>query len=138
MMEDAPPNKRIDKTALRARGRLKNARRWFAHRGWDVLPQGIRGQRILRWCADQIYLANPTNPKLSVRNQCRKLAPWLTTAEMDGLLAYVATSNKRWSDDQCATVLEITVRDRQTLGVWFVGADDDPNYEQRRDINKRP
>jgi hypothetical protein len=45
---------------------------------------------------------------------------------------YARTSNKRWSHDECAAVLEIGVRDRLTLGFRFIGADDDPNYEIRQ------
>lgn len=120
-----------DKDVIRARGRLKDARKWFAHRGWDVLPQGRRGQAILNWGADHAYLASPTQPMRSVRKWCERWAPWCKGAELDQLLEDVKKSNKRWNHDQCATVLEIGVSDRSALGLRFVGAADDPNYKIR-------
>jgi hypothetical protein len=125
-----------DIAVLIARGRLSNARKWFEHLGWPVLPQGIRGQRILAWAADQAWLASPANPKRSVRRWCRRWAPWLKDAELRKIIAASDGSNKRWSGDQCATVLEISMRDRTALCLRFIGVDDDPNYE-RRDAMKR-
>jgi hypothetical protein len=114
-----------------ARGRLKEARQWFGRRGWNVLPQDERGRRVLAWGADHAWLAGPANPKRSVRNWCRRWWPSLSDAELAEIVARTETSNKRWSADQCAVVLEITVRDRESLGFRFVGAMDDPEYEHR-------
>src|SRR5258705_5463443 len=125
-----------NKKALLARGRLKDAKRWFTDRGWDVLPQGLRGQAILKWGADQAFLASPDNPKRSVRRWCRRWAPWLTANELDELVAGTDHSNKRWSADQCAITLEITVRDRTALRLRFLGACDDPNYETRLAVKR--
>jgi hypothetical protein len=121
---------------IRARGRLSNAKKVFADRQWDVLPQGIRGQRILRWSADHAHLADPANPERSVLRWCRKWAPWLKPAELDAIVAYTTTSNKRWSDDESAAVLEINLADRQRLYLRFIGADDDPNYEIREGLQR--
>jgi hypothetical protein len=121
---------------IRARGRLAEARKWFAHRGWDVLPQGIRGQRILLWGADQAYLAGPANPLKSVRRWCRCWAPWLKPAELDAIVAGTTSSNKRWSDDESAATLEINVADRQRLHLRFIGADNDPNFEIRDGLQR--
>ena len=121
---------------LIARGRLSDARKWFAHRGWGVLPQGRRGRRILKWGADHAWIASPDNPKRFVRRWCRRWAPWLKPASLDKLVAATERSNKRWSSDQCAAVLEITVRDRSTLRLRFIGASDDPNYEIRLDLKR--
>jgi len=55
----------------------------------------------------------------------------LKDAELTELIERTVTSNKRYTPDQCAAVLEITVSDRQTLGLRFIGADDDPDYVQR-------
>jgi hypothetical protein len=115
---------------MRARGRLKNARQWFAHLGWDVLPKTERGRRILQWAADHACLASPTNPERSVRRWCRKWAPW---CDPDRVVDQCQTSNKRWSDDQSATVLGITLSDKQSLGLQFIGASDDPDFDQRRE-----
>ncbi|MBR0934868.1 hypothetical protein [Bradyrhizobium jicamae] len=122
--------------AIRAAGRLADAKKIFAHRGWDVLPQNIRGQRILAWGADMAFLASPNNPKRSVRNWCRKWAPWLKPAELDKIIAGTGTTNKRWNDDQCAAVLVITVSDRTTLGLRFIGAEDDPDHKVRDDLRR--
>lgn len=121
-----------DKAALFARGRLKNAKKWFTHRGWDVLPQSERGQCILQWGADHAWLANPANPERSARNWVRKWAPLLKGAELEQFLADTTTSNKRWTNDQSATVLEISVADRENLKLWFLGADDDEDYAKRQ------
>jgi hypothetical protein len=125
-----------DKDALIARCRLAEARRWFAHRRWAQLPRGTRGQSILRWGADQAWLAASRNPQTSVRRWCRKWAPWLTVGELNELIAYTNDSNKRWSADQCALVLGISVADRTRLGLRHLGADDDPNFEVRLGIER--
>jgi hypothetical protein len=96
-----------------------------------VLPQGIRGQRILSWGADHAYLASPANPTRFVRRWCRRWAPWLSETELAELVASTVDRNKRWSADQSAAVLEITVDDREALRFRFLGANDDPNYERR-------
>jgi hypothetical protein len=121
---------------IRARGRLSDAKKVFADRQWDVLPQGIRGQRILRWGADQAYLAGPANPERSVRRWCCRWWPTLKPAELDEIVAYTKTSNKRWSDDESAAVLEINLADHQRLHLRFIGADDDPNYEIREGLQR--
>jgi hypothetical protein len=125
------------KEIIIACGRLADAKKWFASRGWDVLPQGERGERILDWGADHAYSASPDNPTRSVRNWCRRWAPWLKDADLARLLARtVDDRNKRWSPDQCAAVLEITVRDREFHGLRFIGADDDPNYKVRLELKQ--
>jgi hypothetical protein len=121
-----------DHLTIIARGRLKDASKVFASRGWDVLPQGRRGQAILRWGADHAFLADPINPLQSVRRWCLRRAPWLKDAELAEIIAYTKTSNKRYTPDQCAMVLKITVSDRNTIGLRFIGADNDRDYEQRR------
>jgi hypothetical protein len=125
-----------DKSALIARGRLKEARKWFARRDWEVLPQGIRGQLVLRWVADHAWMAYPSDPEGAVRRHCGQLAPWLKEDGLTELVADTADSNKRWSHDQSAAVLEIGVRDSRALSFRFLGCDDDPNYEIRTAAKK--
>jgi hypothetical protein len=120
--------------ALRARGRLSNARKWFTHLGWEVLPQNERG--ILHWAADHAWVAGPANRKQSVRRWCRRWAPWLSDADIADLIAHTERSSKNWSHDQSAAVLRVTVRDREALKLWFFGACDDPDYERRLQINR--
>jgi hypothetical protein len=132
----APQECAKDKSTLLARGRLAEARKWFTHRGWNSMPQDARGRRILQWGADHAWLAGPTNPKLSVRRWCRRWAPWLTDAALAEVIARTANSNKRWTSDQSAAVLEITMRDRSAHGLRFIGAADDPNYEIRGGIKR--
>src|ERR1700688_4030816 len=55
----------------------------------------------------------------------------------DSLVADTVDSNKRWSHDQCAAVLEITVRDREAHGFRFLGAMDDPNHEIRLAVSRK-
>lgn len=120
-----------------ALGRLANARKWFAHRGWDVLPDNERGHRILQWGADHAWQAGPKNPKRSVRLWCRRWAgPWLTNTELDQIVRETEERDKRWSGDHSAAVLEIGVRDREHLQLWFFGADDDPNYDHRQELKR--
>jgi hypothetical protein len=123
-----------DDDALRARGRLSSARKWFTHCGWKVLPHNERG--ILRWGADHAWLAGPTNPKQSVRRWCRRWAPWLSEIDLVELIAETEHSTKNWSHDRSAAVFRITVRDREALKLWFFGACDDPDYESRLQINR--
>ena len=56
----------------------------------------------------------------------------LKGAELEQFLADTTTSNKRWTNDQSATVLEISVADRENLKLWFLGADDDEDYAKRQ------
>jgi hypothetical protein len=129
-------NSASDLTVLLARGCLSNAKKWFAHRGWDELPPSERGQLILQWGADQAYLASPTNPSRYVRLWCRTWNPRLTRLELDKIVAYTAGHNKRYTPDQSAMVLEVGVRDREALRLWFFGANDDPDYEYRNKAKK--
>ncbi|WP_271587502.1 hypothetical protein [Bradyrhizobium sp. CCBAU 53415] len=122
--------------ALIARGRLKEARQWFEHCGWKTLPRNDRLMPILRWGADHAHMADPSDPRRSVRRWCRKWAPHLPEAAIDQIISYTKASNKRWSADQCAAVLNITVRDRHKLSFRFIGACDDPEYEFRLDISR--
>jgi hypothetical protein len=123
---------------LLARGRLSEAKRWFAYRDWKVLPRGIRGQQILKWGADHAWLAAQTDQKRkrSVRNWCHRWDPRLSDAELDQIVKDTVNSNKRWSHDQSATVLEISVRDREAHCFRFFGAMDDPNYEIRHAVKR--
>jgi hypothetical protein len=121
---------------LLARGRLSEAKKWFAHKGWKEPPQNV-----LEWGCDQAWTAAEVKglhprqalqkQKRSVRNWARSKAPRLTLVELEALVARTVTSNKRWSRDQSAAVLGIGVRDSQEHGFKFLGADDDPNYVNR-------
>jgi hypothetical protein len=100
------------------------------------LPPSDRGHRILCWVADQAWLAYPANPEAAVRRECRRCAPWLTAAALDELVEATKTSNKRWSHDQSATVLELSMRDSQALSLRFLGCADDPTFERRLKIKR--
>jgi hypothetical protein len=104
-----------------------------------VLPKSERGWSIIRWGADHAWLAAETgrNRKGSVRRWCRRWAPWLTDAELDRIVAATVESNKRWSHDHSATVLEITVRDRQLHGFRFLGPSDDADYLIRDELKRK-
>lgn len=119
-----------------ARCRLGEAKRWFMHLKWEILPQNERGQRIVRWGADHAWMAADKNPARSLQRWCRKWAPWLTPADLDDLKSYTQTSNKRWSADQCSAVLGISVRKRTILKFRHLGANNDPNYEIRLGIKR--
>jgi hypothetical protein len=80
------------------------------------------------------WLAAPSGPQRSVRRWCRRWAPWLTVTELNKLVADTEHSNKRWSHDQSAAVLEVSAADREKFKLWHIGANDDPNYEIRRGI----
>jgi hypothetical protein len=122
----------IGKFAMRARCLLKEMRRLFEHRGWDVLPKTEWGLRILRLGADLAWLAAQANPKRSVRTWCRRYGRAFSPDELDAIIAATDSSNKRWTGDQIATVLEVTASDRAAMGFRQIGACDDPNYERRR------
>src|SRR5882724_1433146 len=94
-----------------ARGRLANAKKWFTHRGWDVLLDNERGRRILEWGVLHAWLAGPANPRRSVRKWCRRWAPWLTDTELNDIVADAMTSNKRWSGDHSAIDAPLTRED---------------------------
>jgi hypothetical protein len=100
------------------------------------LPESDRGHRILGWVADQSWLAYPAHPEAAVRRECRRCAPWLTAEALDELVKATKTSNKRWSHDQSATVLELSMCDSQALSLKFLGCDDDPTYERRLKIKR--
>ncbi|MBR0734434.1 hypothetical protein JQ595_37375 [Bradyrhizobium japonicum] len=136
MFSDLHPTSPATKPELIARGRLKEARETFAERGWKRLPQTERGQAILIWGADHAWLASSGNPKRSVERWCKRWAPWLTDAELRAIVSDTVISNKRWSADQSAIVLEISLAERTNRNLRHIGASDDPNYDARRDIRK--
>jgi len=76
-----------------------------------VLPQGIRGQRILALCACLAWDGYPSDPTAAVRRICGDLAPYLKGPELAELIAKTWATNRRFSHDQCAMVLEISVSD---------------------------
>jgi hypothetical protein len=117
---------------MRARGRIGNLNKLMAVRQWDVLPQGRRGQRILRWACHHVWRAADRNPERSVRNFCRKRAPYLKPAEVDRLVAATTDGcTTWWSNDQSAAVLDVGVCEREANSLWFLGACDDADYEIR-------
>jgi hypothetical protein len=120
--------------ALIARCRLKEARIWLEDQGLKHLPNNERGIRIVRWGADQAWCAAPKNHQVSVRRWCHKWAPWLTKSELDAMVIRTSTSNKRWSIDQCAIVLEVSLEDHMRLKLRHIGANDDPSYNLRREL----
>jgi hypothetical protein len=131
-IKEAPEE--ISVGALIARCRLKEARIWLEDQGLKHLPDNERGIRIVRWGADQAWCAAPKNPQVSVRRWCHKWAPWLTRSELDAMVIRTATSNKRWSIDQCAIVLEVSLEDHMRLKLRHIGANDDPSYDLRREL----
>jgi hypothetical protein len=122
---------------MMARGRLKAARKLFEHRGWKELPQGVRGQRVIAWGAVMAWLAAETDQKreLSVRRWIRCWWPRIKDAELDQIVADTVVANKRWSNDECAIVLEVGVLDRP-ISLQFIGADNDHHYEIRNGIRR--
>jgi hypothetical protein len=86
------------------------------------------------WGADHAWLAAPSSPQRSVRRWCRRWAPWLTVNELNNLVKTTERSNKRWSHDQSAAVLEVSAADREKFKLWRIGANDGPNHEIRRGI----
>lgn len=60
----------------------------------------------------------------------------MTPAEVSAEVERAKTSNKRWSADQCAIVLEIDLDDHVRLKMVAIGANDDPNYERRNDLRR--
>jgi hypothetical protein len=96
-----------------------------------VLPQNDRGERIIQWVADHTWIGYPSGPEAAVRRICWPLAPWLSDSQIDDLVETTRTSNKRWSHDHCAMVLDITVADCLAQGFRFLGAADDPDYLER-------
>jgi hypothetical protein len=81
-------------------------------------------------------MASPANPIRSVRRWCRKWAPGLTTKQLNEIVERTKTSNKRWSHDQSAAVLEVSLDDNIALRFRFIGAHDDPDYVRRRVIQR--
>jgi len=117
-------------------GRLKEARIWFGIRGWRELPRNDRGWKILQWGADHAWMASTTDPGRSVRRWCRSVAPSLSDHDLSELLDYVATSNKSWTHDQSAAVLELPLEQCKARRFRFLGANDDPSFERRLKIKR--
>jgi hypothetical protein len=91
---------------------------------------------ILRWYADHAWVGYPSHPEAAVRRLCGKLAPHLSDSDLDQLVDETVDSNKRWSHDQSAIVLRLGIRDSRRLKLWFLGCDDDANYEIRIGLKK--
>jgi hypothetical protein len=62
---NAADSSRNSHVEILARGRLSDAKKWFDHRGWKALPQNDRGRSIMRWGADQAWLAERSSERLS-------------------------------------------------------------------------
>lgn len=60
----------------------------------------------------------------------------MTPVDVSAEIERAKTSNKRWSADQCAIVLEIDLDDHVRLKMVAIGANDDPNYERRNDLRR--
>jgi hypothetical protein len=66
-----------------------------------------------------------------VRRICGGLAPYLKELELAELIAETRVANRRFSNDQCAMVLEISAMDCLAQAFRFLGCDNDPEYLAR-------
>jgi len=73
----------------------------------------------------------PSDPEAAVRRICGGLAPYLKEHELAALIESTRAANRRFSPDQCAMVIEISVTDCLARGYRFLGADNDPDYVDR-------
>jgi hypothetical protein len=121
----------INRFVLIARGRIKDAREEFTRRGWHTLPRRIRGRRILAWIACMAWDGYPSDPEAAVRRICGDLAPYLKEHELAALIESTRAANRRFSNDQCAMIIEISVIDCLDRGYRFLGAMDDEDHVER-------
>ena len=75
--------------------------------------------------------ANAWNGCCRISVACRQLLDnahegRLTVEELDQIVFETEQRDRRWTHNQSATVLEISVGDREDLSLWFCGANDDP------------
>lgn len=124
------PKPRVEAAAARAmiaRLRLKQATRWFAKKGKET----VRSQSVIRWIACQAWLSASRNPPATVRAVLTRLAPTLSSNEIQDLTEHTKGNISRWTSDQCAEILQISVWDREALQLWHLGAIDDYDYAIR-------
>jgi hypothetical protein len=128
-----PQASAINKSLMFARGRLLDLPKVFLHRGWHVagMPKNDRAYRILRCLADHVWIAKQHHEEIEIRfdiirHLCVKFAPWMTPAELQQIVDDTPKSNKRWTNDQVARVLELTALEAAEIGgLRFLGACDD-------------
>ena len=124
------PKPRAEAAAARAmiaRLRLKQATRWFAKKGKET----VRSQSVIRWISCQAWLSASRNPPATVRAVLTRLAPTLSSNDIQDLIEHTKGNISRWTSDQCAEVLQISVWDREALQLWHLGAIDDYDYAIR-------
>lgn len=129
------PDPRAEAVAARAmvaRMRLKQAARWFAKAKGTV-----KSQAIIRWLACQAWLSTSRNQPATVRAVLTRHAPDLDRDEINAVIKHTRGHITRWTSDQCAEILQISVWDREVLQLWHLGAVDDYDYAIRTQLRAR-
>jgi hypothetical protein len=108
----------------------------FGHRyGGEKLyqfPDGDDGRDDLRILLDHYANSNP----LAMSRVVKARAPWMTADERDALLNEVNHAPRRWTAQALANELNLTIADRDRLGIRTIGAVDVTPLK-RKQLSKR-
>lgn len=110
--------------------RIAELNRLFRARHGEVLPDNETGRKAV-FIAAQHLIQLAGHPQQRIMSWAALRAPWMTVAEVQEILATVATDPKTWKADTLAWQLGLTYADRQTLKITTIGAID-CNQAQRQ------
>jgi hypothetical protein len=120
---DKPP---ISLTALR----IAELRRLFHDRYGRTLPDDDAGRDDVLVTAHHLARRQGDAPK-AIRSWIELQAPWMTSREIDGIVATVTARPLRWRADKLATRLRLTEAERRRLHICTIGAIDMTKAERK-------
>jgi hypothetical protein len=138
-------DRQIDRLARRRKSRKRSAfqmsairiaelNRLFAARHGSTLPDDEAGRECV-WIAANHLILLPGVPSVRLFEWAKLHAPWLTTAELEQLLADAASKTQIWTADGLAWRLKLTYADRQALKIKTIGSID-VNKRERAKLRK--
>jgi hypothetical protein len=115
--------------------RIAELNRLFEARHGTVLPDDEIGRECV-WVAANHLIMLPGVPSVRFFDWAKQHAPWLTTADLEQLLADAASKTQIWTADGLAWRLKLTYADRQALKIRTIGAID-VNKRDRERLRKK-
>lgn len=103
--------------------RLRELHRLFAARYGPTLPDDDAGRDDIEIVAHHLAWL-PGNTRTRIDSWIALYAPWMGIDERGMLIDRVTTGRKRWSADELARLLGLTMKERTKLAIRTIGAID--------------